>query len=706
MPKLRDMHNFDPTTFELKKLGNFAMEFTKWIPTFESMYYEGTMHPEEEGDPNHTFWHGIDDPSTEKNERVSTAVTPEYWAEFNKHKVSDSEMEDVFGMESGDWEGFDPHDNWESIQQYEAVLQSLGKYGDGLSTYRRNFVAGMRHRVSEFGPGSEASDVWAGKDFGKAYDNLDFSAAAWEWEHILVPKTDSINHSAAGNQAYFINNELAAFGYSWGGLNSWAQATFGNKNFYDIIMSKQAQDLSAENSLKLVLLMKESRNRIWHMEEQVFGPLAHTRDDSAMKHFVENFCRRNVPNLNFHSISLFLQIFKVQHGLTNFMTAYWMGEKEKGHYMARLDNYRFWNFTQGLGAQGFRAWLEENQDYDFNNDTISANNGKLYDFRAAFSGLTEQEYKDGDGDAAAESKYEAVNDLIEDWFGSYYPEYGRPVSADVSDFAIKDGKKYQLFSGYAYGPRWDAPGTWVPVPSGFNMDFNSDGENFSDCQYVFLPDYQHASLGYDRKFNENAFWFAAEPPENPSHDNVKILYRNHDTSKWVDFMNHFYSSYINDTQTGNYIHVNYTGYQVAGLTTSWMTSGREYNKNWAVHLIGELWKNGMGKAFEKVIWRGMERRKSTKEYKREVEEYQEKKDEIAYNKQIEQKEVARAHARRKQMLKAIDQRQNAHRAENKRAEQQQIKKAADERRAQNRSENNQSNQRAAMKAQAKNKKKK
>jgi hypothetical protein len=637
IPKLPHMDRFDPSTAELRKLGNFGMEFLKWIPKFEALYYAGrsTATPVDLEEGNyHKIKH------KKHGDAVYNMITNEYFDELQRYQVEDGEMDAVWGADAY----YAPRDNIGSIGAHEDDrYYNHDEVVDGYGKWRDNWVAGQHHRSGEFGPGKEAtSEVWGGKNFLSGFKNARTMPNAWDWYHFDNMDTKKIDdRSGVGEQAYFIQDKLQAFGWSWDGLNEWAAEKFGdNKNFYDIIMTYNTassyesggNQLSAEESLKLTLLMIESRERLWFMQKTVFGDVTDTRNDAAMMPVVEAFVDRNVPNLNFISIALFMHIFRIQHSLTNSMTHFWGTADgfQQGHPYAKLDIYRFKKFNMNMGIYGFRRHLQDNGGkfselkYNFDVGDDHKESGKLYDARELFSTDTQKE---------------AVEDVIEEWFGALYPEYEKPVAGDAWEFQVKeiDGedKLTKIYDSYKAEATDGVQGEWRSVPGGADTSKSK----------VFMVQHDYPTYGYDRKYNENKFVVS----NSGWGGSTDVLDRNAD---WRLVHNHYRGeSVIHEDASGS--HLNYTSEQCVGLSNSEFLQGPVYNDNWVIHLLGELHKNSLKKGFEKVVRYGMDMRQAKRDHNEAEEEYEEAKLRVAENQRRKAEVAAREKAKQRQNLKLM-----------------------------------------------------
>jgi hypothetical protein len=659
IPKMRDLQNFLNKDPGLTKLANFGMEMMKWLPKFEQMYLAGEEFADQEDkDAGNVVYldHGN---GLEGKTKQTSEVTKDWWNEFNRYQVEDGEMDSVFGgfasaylNDSHDAE-FRPRTNGESVTRWEQLRAEEGGGADGFSDWRdATWISGQRHRSSGFGPGDEGDDtVWAGKDIGLSYKNLDFYTAAKEWNHIKVPKKEEFDAAAGAAVAdhYFITDEeMTMLGTTWDGIQT-TLAKFGDKSFYDIVMSKTwkvgnygSYSIDAQDQRNLILAMKESSRRIANMEATVFGPLGSTRSDAAMMQYAENFVRSHVPYNNFHEIALFQNFFQLQHGVTNFMSAFWGCSPGTGYCYGLLDKVRFWDFSIAMGARDFNDYLQDNADYDVNNDYVAdqdgSNPGLLYVWRNSY--MKQSEY-DALSASEKESKEKAVkfkkaNNFIKSWFGSFYPEYskanGLGATNDLADFVVNgDSNKVEFAGGDGWAPTsTDYGGQWVAVSVG------------GSTKYVFKINDDLASYGYDRKFNEHALWVSNSSNGSGAYE----VSAGDDTNTWKEIVNKVYGAYINQAVTYNFTHSNYSAGQFYGLNSSWIVSGKEYNNNWVVHLVGELWKNGLGMAQTRLVQRRMQQQKDERDFKADTQQMYEKADEIALNKKLEAQQMAKNEANR------------------------------------------------------------
>lgn len=652
MPKLPDYADFNTNDRELNKMANFGLEMMKWVPKFQELYYGGKMIAQN-GEAGVNIKHGWD--VTKGMDTQDTTVTQEYFDAYNQYTtagLSSDQLKQIFGDEK--YSG--PADNYDSIHAYEQANAAQGNSSDGFTDWRNDYIAGVRHAQPDFGPGANGgSTVEGGEGILDDYKNLNHLVSASEWNHIDTPNQTTADPSDADDdQAYFINDDLTKLGLSWQNVQDTLKI-FGSENFYDIVMTGGYAGLTSTQKICLTLAMKESRERIWAMESEVYGPLADTRNDSQMMAYVDNFVQAHNPYSNNHELGLFLNLFRIQHSVTNYMTGYWEGNETNwengfgdadGHDFSLLDRYRFRQFSTDMGSEDFQSWLGAKKSYVYDPSTYRidiADGGclgvGLYAARYDFSNKkfsTEAAYesaaKTNPNDANCQ-KWNAVSNLIENWFGAYYPEYGKPVSDDVPDFALNSDGKLAAVNWPDQSGATTTPGRWVYVPG---IDGITGGYD-----YVWEePVSAYLSLGYDRKYNEK--WLRVAKDSKGT--DVTGIDSWTDTQRWKEIVNKISSSYFDDSTDTSHPH--YAATQFMGLNDSAMISGPAYNNNWIVHLVGLLWKEGQGKTINNIVWYGMQQRQNDRDFNSATDEYEELKDELT----DEQKAIEKAAANKKAQM--------------------------------------------------------
>ncbi|MCU0641616.1 MAG: cell envelope integrity protein TolA [Candidatus Margulisbacteria bacterium] len=723
MPRTRDLQNFLTKDAGLARLANFGQEMMKWLPGFEQMYCEGTAFADE--------GEGV----ALQNGKETTRVTDDWLKEFNEWGFTIDEND------GSEWRQFT--DDWKSkagssnaddqkMYRYYEEMKRLAKNGvvdnevslkaweashpgsSGLNDWRNNWVSGQRHKSGSFGPGSnEQANVSAGKNMGLSYKNLDFRVAAGEWNHLSRakrPGTPDAVGAADANQAYFINGDEGLgllsdwTGESWSftRLTSWLNSTFGNKSFYDIVMSGAYNGLDATGKMMLTLAMKESSRRIWFMERQVFGPVDQTRNDKQMMTHIDAFVRAHKPYYNYHEISLFTNYFQLQHTVTNHMTAYWEGNKNAGLSLSQLDNMRFWDFSQAMGARQFNDYLGDYENYRMNDHTPSVDQDSdlasqnLFTWRYTYSGLTQEQYDNTDVDELSDAEkqdflnrkklYDKANAFIKSWFGNYYAREanqvnyggdlgiglavsGIPVTIGTNDYVQdKEGKWVAIGYGEFGGPGgadFTEDIKWTPVNGAYVYNVHK-----------YAAEQRTAAYGYDRKFADSVILIA----NNGSGGGATRLSPNDETVYWRSIVSSLYGVTMNTKQNEDYYHPAYSGMQFVGLNSTTATSGTAYTKNWVVHLLGQLYKSGNGMGLRLAGERAHVRKANEREYNQDKEDFTEKGNEIAANKKVEaanearkaasrradQKTAEKRQQEREATAKAADKRSNAERAERSR----------------------------------------
>lgn len=612
IPQGPDLSHFITGNAELKKCANFALEMMKFLPKFEQLTYAGKMQGTEV-----TFTHG----------GKKTQVSQEWWDAFNEFSITDDEL-NGYGL-SGltDSNGDHRISNADTIPWYESSHPGE----DGLTQWRTSWVFGQHHRVDRFGPfGSEDGSGFAGGGMGARFKNIDFVAEASEWNHIMTRGGNPDGQGLAlADQSYFLTpsdysnfNFLGAIGKTWDDVKNLLETKFAGQSYYQIVMSKSYQALTAEEATLLIAAMYESRERAWAAMTEAFGPVNLTRNDKEMIEYINNHSLLTKVNTytNSHALALFPLFFYMQHSFQNQVTMFYEKNEGDGYVLSALDKRRFWEF-----AEWARSEVQKYRDqFKLTDEEEKALNGN-----------------DQKAKIAAEKKknaYEAVQRLYDEWFGAVEAKSGKPVYAGYKDQVrigdeVKDVDWKNTSSDH---------GEWVV---GFDLYL----PNQKHVTQIWRPYVTYASYGWDRKWSDDPI-MTGKFFQDWHHASAN------DVKSWTALHNALYGSesYINPIFPGE--HPNYAAAQFYGLSYIGVVSGPVFASNWVVHAIGMYLKNGEGKDILKVMERCSQKRVAAAEFKQDMKDYLTRKEELEYEKAEDEKAALKALERTRAQRKETEKR--------------------------------------------------
>ena len=603
VPKGPDLSNFITGNADLKKLANFGMEMMKFLPEFEQLIYAGEMMAEE----------GEGVPARRGSEEFN--VTEEWWEAFNQYGIPVDELSEYGLTGLVDTNGDGLITNSESQPWLENIAWST------------EWVAGQHHRVDRFGPfGSEDGSGFAGGGMGSRFQNLDFVAGASEWNHINRRGNGSPDSTAQaiGDQPYFLTMSeysdfdfLGAMGISWDDIKAVLDdPALRGKSFYEIAMdgSYHAFDSDPRRAALLIAAMYESRERSWQAMTEIFGPVTSTQSDEVMKQYVDNFISGHNPYTNSHALALFPLFFYIQHSYQNQVTMFYY-DRDKGdaYNLSKLDDARFTEFTD---------WAREQL----------------------------QAYK---GSLSASGQKDAVQQLYDKWFGAADPKSGRPMWAGrLSQVQIGD----EVVNVEWWNTDSDR-GEWVNIP-----DFTLPNGRLAT--EVWRPYVTYASYGWDRKWTDDPIKYKSGSSVFEAHWHNQPR---EEVRSWTALNNALYGaqSYLNpDGPAG---HTNYTSSQFYGLNFNSVTMGAAFNGNWAVHAVGMFLRWGEGMDIVRVMEENAQKRVARVEYKQDLKDYKEKREELEYEKALDMRLAQRAIQNARSQLKKLERSSAQQRTSNNRA---------------------------------------
>lgn len=597
VPQGPDLSNFITGDADLKKLADFGLEMMKFLPKFEQLIYAGKMNGIDV-----TFTHGPEDDEAQ--------VSQEWWDAFNEFNITDGEIDSdsrfacfrelrddhgaVTRTRLTDLNG-DGH-----ITNADTIIWHENNGGaDGMADWRQDWVAGQHHRVDRFGPfGSEDGSGFAGGGMGAQFKNIDFVAEGSEWNHIKQKNGKEDGQGLAlADQSYFLSRSeyntdfdfLGAIGKTWGDVKTLLEThpALAGKSFYEIAMdpAKSYQSLTAEQATLLVAAMYESRERAWQCMTEMVCPVDLTRSDRDTINYIDHESLLTKVNsyTNSHELALFPLFLYMQHSFQNQVTTFYYDRSKGDAYtLSALDDARFTDFTN---------WTR----------------GKVNEYKGSLSGAAQT----------------AVQGLYDKWFGAADVENGRPIWAEKRD--ITDGYD-----------RVDVRGQGL-------IAYDSDTGSAYTVSYIRKPIVEHASLGWDRKWNDEEITF--EDSGGNAHVQRWHGRPAYEVTAWTSLHNPSYGSQsrFNSNWAGG--HANYDASQFYGLNYNSVVMGSAFANNWVVHAVGMYLKRGEGMDIMHVMEKVSKRRVVAAGFKKDMTDYIERKEELEDEKALEEKIAIQAQMR-------------------------------------------------------------
>ncbi|MBN2058437.1 MAG: hypothetical protein JW782_06560 [Candidatus Saganbacteria bacterium] len=672
-PESPDLYNFYTSSINLNRLANFGLEMMKFLPKLEQLDYACKKFAADDDEAARAIDH----------RGGPTNVTEEWYDAFTEYGVSLSDaaalqdLRDLFAsfdlnnddsVNSEDQSlanALTDNDGDGRVTNYDTIawVQDNGIEYDGFETWRDDdvWVHGMQHRTGAF---DDASRL-AGSGYGAYFSNIDFVAEASEWNHIGIKGKPDTKQTgiidATVNQAYFIGGMLAATGHDWEDVTTLLSTNpyLAGKSYYQIVMDGSYQHLNEEQLALLVMAMYESRERAWSMMTEVFGPVTSTWDDEAMMPYIGDFIMQSNPYVNHHALAMFPFFLEIQHSVQNRMTAFFEEGESHGWEAAGMDRERFWEFSQYTGRVSYDDAYNDTEGYLDSDESEDATGG-LYNYR-------------NDLGSSGDSAYNAMETLIDQWFGATKPERGRPIWESYAS----DAEKYSDATD-------GVTGEWVTIP-GISVYSNAGGSwHWHDATKAFVSDIDHPAYAWDKKWTSHLY-----VKDGGEIGEVSTRYG------WADVMYELWrqgkiSSHINESQY-DMPHPQYVVGQFHNLSYNSRMQGEIFANNWGVYAYGLLSKWGLGLDLVGVMERCSANRVATANYKQDKESYEERTDDLEYEEMEEErlamKQISKAQGQRKAIMKRLEKQGHA----DKRSEMREMERSAKESAAELRKEAQQSN---------------
>ncbi|MEA3493215.1 MAG: hypothetical protein U9R38_02385 [Candidatus Margulisiibacteriota bacterium] len=620
VPQGPDLLNFITGNKDLLKLGNFGLEMMKFLPEFEQLAYAGKMNAEEGDEGAVYFEHGPDNDKT--------WVTQEWWDAFNEYELTDKNGDGNFDAADIDLWGYGEEQDGNGVVTRTALSDRNGDgritnadtiiweedngREDGYTEWRTNWISGQHHRTPVFGNfgSGDPNGCFAGSGMGGRFRNVNMVMSAGEWNHIMLKNDHSKDNQSAlqdADQAYFVKDFLKAIKKEWIDVKNLLDNNvhLAGKSYYQIALDGSYNNLTASEAALYTAAMYESRERAWYAMSAMLGPVENTRNDQAMIDSVDDFIFSHNPYMNHHALSMFPLFIYMQHSFQNRVTTFYEKGYNNGHELSNMDRDIFWKQSKWFGRK------------DFNGDSNSEAN-MLYAYR--------DQYNSGS------DEYNAVNSLINDWFGATEVENGRPIWENYQDEVSS----------------WQ----WVNLDSATSdyigsMPASGDGYgSWSKVVAVKMPTSSYKSYGWDRKWAKDYYVRL----ENGVEGNV---WRR--THKLDRLHNSLYGhlSRMNENAAGwDEHHPEYTTAQFKGLTYNAIVQGPEFANNWAVHAVGMYLKWGEQMDIVRIMERCAAKRVISSRYKQDKTDYADQIEELQQEEIREKKQSLKRAAKSRKRRKA------------------------------------------------------
>jgi len=712
-----DISNFPNQNQVLAQDFNFTCELFKFFSKPVTVAFEGerlaSINAEaEDGEVTHDLggWKVTDEWYNALNEY---SIPENLWEEF--YSANDEDGKNKWNVRYGKehWEGYAPTNNGDVVNYYlndcvnldgdgnpvfdEDGNQVLG--GKDPFDYHSDWIFGFNH----FNNGlfdSDSEYFWGEKVAGK-YANVDFIAEGLEWNHleekkplglqglyhdlhdIEKPKDASLN--AAVNQAHFTGEFLSAlYGSSetgWEEINN-VLNQFPTSSYYQIVMDATQgkysyKNLSSEEKMLLVAAMIESRNRVFSISEKIFGPVANTWNDEQMMDHLSTWLSQHANAGNSHAINAFRMLLNVQHQFINTVTMFHEVNPGEGYSMAMLDRYGFWEFAKEIGVEFYKGDSDEIEGTIFEHIQSDLGIEVSGDIRTFLGYDTDLNYlsihsKPGDIDltqylsegllndlsATQKNKLKAFKWLLEQWFGAT-----------------------KVRAGYNSMPKWEGYTPKISIWDGNQGITSIGGWNVIVPESIYDPS-SARSYAWDRvvgPFNENTDLHWGHSFGLKKNGEWGAVY---ESSTWgtgndIDGVNAWQNiisslrslevdgeanpygmPYISPYANKGIAHKNYTRWQFGNLDSMEIcgqgTNNAGFMNSWPVFIEGMLTRYGQKRSKMRLFINTFMGDNERIRFRREQEEYQEKKEDIKNEELAVNKANARMQANRRKQQKGFE----------------------------------------------------
>ncbi|MBN3032705.1 MAG: hypothetical protein JW873_01275 [Candidatus Saganbacteria bacterium] len=739
-----DIVNFPTQNKELARDFNFLAEMFKFMSKVDTVAFAGNRLAGEEDIKDGTA-----------HDLAGWQISDEWYQALNEYEIPDYLTETIATGRASDSDETvynrtgDP--NWRPKNNFEAIEKTGTWAFDGTEG---NLVAGFTH----FNNGLDKEYFW-GENVASSLGNVDYDVQGCEWNHLeerkplglagffmdndtRLPK--DINLDPDVNRAYFIGDFLASI--SGSSAAGWAELQgilnkLSGQSYYQMVMNgvyDQGPDyragssyaaLSAREQTILIAAMVESRNRVYKVASDIFGPVALTWSDRDMIANFKYWMATHYTQGLSHGINAFRLILETSHLMLNqiYQFSKTTNYNDAGYPMSMLDRYAFWQYNQASGAEYYNKFRSYG-DYKANSDGLhptSDNKGSIFGLVDSIMRSYTGTGLDADENAAVRNwlcqplplqyqlsydttvgqmpdppgaetmdprevqQLKAMKWLIEQWFGAstwVRPNYNnmpKPVGLapsistwpGVEGVFPRDGAGYDIQGG-KYVELW--------------KEENINGKNVLVPQTIYDPN-SSRSYGWDRV--GGSFGWGEDNFTTQYGGDIDIW---SGTNEWYGIYNVLRSKYGNLGYVSPNVpayntmligmgvnqlgcHNLYTRKQFTGLDEGEVL-GRKgftdpYGNSWAVRIEGDLTQ--AGKKTDNIrmnIYTTLDKA-GTRRYHREEEKYREDKDQQKRDEADEQKQAEKIRQTQRAEQKHLEQKAMAEAQQRRKAARNQTEKA-------------------------------
>lgn len=691
-----DILNFPTQNKKLAKDFNFLAEMFKFMPKIATLAYEGKRMAGEKDENTH--------------EVAGWKVTDEWYQALNEYTISNDALYDkVSKNDAYNLAYREGNSNSEKISRSNE--EALNKRGDWA--YDDNLVAGFVH----FNNGLDNTEYFWGENAASSLVNADYDAQGNEWNHLEkckplglaglgvksgaeLPKDTDLE--AEVEQAYFINDFLGSIGSSWGELEGILDKLSG-QSYYQMVMNavqpgKEGASyavLSNRERTILIASMVESRNRVYSIATEVFGPVAATWDDQQMMAHFDDWMAKNYTQGASHGINAFRLILETSHQMLNQIHQFSKTSTDTSYTMSILDRYAFRQYQTDSGMEYFNKYSAYGNFRPNGQHPCSDKKGAIFSFidemvgswalenddiraylcrpltvqyRMSFDTTVDQ-MPDPPGVTGTQARQlKSMKWLIEQWFGAStwirpnYNDMPKPVAMKPDIELYGDFDDYPR-DGWGYN---NGGGSYL---EGYKVEY-------IDGQKLYLPSsiagdraYSARSLGWDRVAGPFDFqdednlvsdlkggriksgtdqWYSLYMGKNGVRDRYTLGY--------VSPLVPYYDQLLNDDIGW---HNTYSRKQFAGLDQQEIM-GRQgfvdpYFQSWAVNIEGKLTLKGEKTDKIRLNLFSFMDQAGTQRYKRAKRKYEEDKEDLKYEQAQEEKQAQKIAGSQKNDRKRAEQ---------------------------------------------------
>ncbi len=675
-----DIMNFPTQNKELAKDFNFLAEMFKFMPKVVTVAMEGKRLAEND--------------NKEAIKLGGWKISNEWYDALEEYTVPQN-LYDTLNNDPNYHIPTGAAMAWSNVQEVENTKNW---------NYDYNMVSGFVH----FNNGTDKNEYFWGEKTAAALRNVQYDAKGCQWNHLEkklplglaslgvkdgeeLALDDTLN--ADVDKPYFIGDFLASIGSNWGELQGILNKLSG-QSYYQMVMnavepgregSSYAALSNRENTI-LIASMVESRNRVYKIASDVFGPVALTWNDREMMANFENWASKNYEQGLSHGVNAFRLILETSHLMLNqiyqFSRTSIPVSNDNSYTMSILDRYAFRQYAQASGAEYFNNYSSYS-GFDSNNDGKSPRSdrkGAIFGFidemmpgclgsvRDYLCEPLSSEYQlsydtrvdqmpDPPAGTSNPGFIKAMKWLIEQWFGA--STWVRPNYNNMPK-SVALAPRVDYASNCASGSQDDKTPTGYDVNGRYVEKYkleNIGGRQAYVPQAVYDPN-SSRSMGWDRVAGpwdwdytwscnmEDTFW-GYQSGHQEWYDVYMGMRAEYGSIGWL---NPNIPAQDAAANTFGY-HNTYARKQFGGLNQQEILGRGGYvapfNNSWAVHIEGRL--QMLGDKTDKIrmnIFTFMDQ-SGSRRYKRAQERYTENKEEQKYDEAQEEKQMQKISANHK-----------------------------------------------------------